>query len=81
MSWVRWLWRAADAGYSKAMSALGLVLSGRGELGEAESWYRRAADAGDSNAMVLLRVLLQKQGELDEARGGCGGRPTPAIPR
>jgi TPR repeat protein len=43
--------RAADAGDTRAMSNLGVLLMQCGDLTEAETWYRRAADAGDTAAM------------------------------
>ncbi len=59
--------KAADAGDSRSMAVVGVILQQRGELAEAETWYRRAADAGQSEAMISLGVLLEDRGELAEA--------------
>ena len=59
--------RGGRFGESYNMYRLGLLLTERGDLAEAENWYRRAAWHGDKNAMNNLGVLLKLRGNLTEA--------------
>lgn len=61
---VGWLLRAAEAGDTRAMTALGWCLEhGQGctrEPQRALSWYRRAATLGSGSGMLYLASLLER---------------------
>ncbi|MBF8194501.1 sel1 repeat family protein, partial [Nonomuraea sp. K274] len=59
--------RAAEAGDTRAMSNLGVLLAEAGRIEEAEQWYRRAAETGHADAMSSLGVLLAEAGRIEEA--------------
>jgi hypothetical protein len=61
--------KAAEAGDSKSMFSLAVLLWERDEVGEAETWFRRTIEAGYSDEIVALAIgdLLKQRGQLSEA--------------
>jgi TPR repeat protein len=71
----QWFGRAADAGHTGAMTALGDLYSQSmqpPDLASARHWYERARAAGDRGAMHNLEVLF---GEPDQTPTGWGVQP------
>ena len=62
-------WRqAGEAGHSKSMFNLGLLLGERGVLDEAAVWFRKAADGGVPNAMFELGLMSEDKGDVESAQ-------------
>ena len=53
----RWVLRAAQAGSTDAMCAMGEDCAGDGDMAAAEQWYRKAAAAGDREAMEAFAAV------------------------
>ena len=58
---------AAEAGQSRAMASLAMLLKRRGESSAAEHWLSRAADGGDPEAAFLLGRSHLDQGDISTA--------------
>jgi len=59
--------QASDAGDTRAMSNMGVVLQYRGRAAEAVAWTRKAVAAGNTDAIGNLGALLDHYGEVAEA--------------
>ncbi|WP_329466629.1 tetratricopeptide repeat protein [Streptomyces sp. NBC_01431] len=59
----RWFSRAAEAGSSDAMCALGLMADAEGDPAEAVGFWRRAAETGHVDSMILLGRQYLRQGD------------------